>query len=113
MTVWLPWASQHGKIRKTTGPDPAGGTAEGAGIVDPQTVVGFVAGGDNGAAGGAAAGASCARSGRADASAARLANIHKHLRIRKLSESHEASRQPANAPLGERIVVTRPATRNC
>ena len=86
MTVWLPWASQHGKIRKTTGPDPAGGTDAGVGIDDPQTVVGFAAA-VAGAAAAAATGVSCAASGCADASAARLANTQKHLRIRKLSET--------------------------
>ena len=37
MTDWFPWASKHGAINRTTGPDPAGGWARGA-ICWPHTL---------------------------------------------------------------------------
>ena len=42
MTVWFPCVGQHGAMRKTTGPEPAGGNAAGVGIGEPQIVVGLV-----------------------------------------------------------------------
>src|SRR4051794_39055848 len=37
----FPCASKHGAIRYTTGPDPGGGSARGAGMGAPHMVVGF------------------------------------------------------------------------
>ena len=43
MTDALPWASKHGAMNRTTGPEPAAGWARGA-ICWPQTFAGGRAG---------------------------------------------------------------------
>src|SRR5438094_8188399 len=87
MTVWLPWASKHGAIKKTTGPDPAGGNDAGGGMGWPQMVVGLAASAVVCAAGVAGCalpdgtGGCCAASGRAVTSAAANAKTLKDLSI--------------------------------
>src|SRR6185295_8888863 len=56
MTYVPPWASKHGPYARTTGPEPAGGCARGAGASCPQNWIAGRAGGCSWSPGAAAAG---------------------------------------------------------